>query len=91
MTKAEFVSHVAAETSLTRAAAERMVGTVFSSIADALTREEPQAIAGFGNFPVRSRAARQRRYPQTGKPVAVPASKVPWFKPAKALCDAVNE
>ena len=34
MNKAEVVSHVAAETSTIRAAAERMVGVVFSAIAD---------------------------------------------------------
>ena len=39
MNKAELVSHVAAETSTTQAAAERMVGAVLSAIADALARE----------------------------------------------------
>jgi len=91
MTKAELVSHVAAETSTTRAAAERMVGAVFTAIADALARDEPVAIAGFGKFVVRGRAARQGRNPRTGEPVAVSASKVPSFKPAKTLRDAINE
>jgi len=91
MTKAELVSHLAAETSTTKAAAERMVGSVFFAIADALAREEPVAIAGFGKFTVRARAARQGHNPRTGEPVAVPASKVPSFKLAKALRDAVNE
>ena len=91
MTKAELVSHVAAETSTAKAAAERMVGAVFSAIADALARDEPVAIAGFGKFAVRSRAAGQGRNPRTGEPIAVPASKVPSFKPTKTLRDAVNE
>ena len=91
MNKAEFVSHVVAETSTTMADAERMVGAVFSAIADALARDEPVAITGFGKFAVRGRAARQGRNPRTGESVAVPASKVPSFKPAKALRDAVNE
>ena len=90
MNKADLVSH-ATETSTTRAAAERMVGAVFSAIADALARDEPVANAGFGKFAVRSRAARQGRNPRTGEPVVVPASKVPSFKPAKAFRDAVNE
>lgn len=91
MNKAELVSHVAAETSTTRIAAERMIDAVFSTIADAHARDEPVAIAGFRKFPVHGRAARQRHNPQTGEPVAVPASKVPPFKPAKALRDAVNQ
>ena len=90
MNKAELASHVAAETSATRAAAERMVGAVFSAIGDALARDEPVAIAGFGKFAVRSRGARSGRNPQTGEPVAIAASKVPSFKAAKALRDAVN-
>ena len=57
MTKAEFVSHVAVETSATRAAANRMVGGMFSGISDALARDEAVAVAGFGKFPVRGRAA----------------------------------
>ena len=90
MNKADLVSHVAAETSTTRAAAERMVGSVFSAIADALAGDEPVAIAGFGKFALRSRPAREGRNPRTGEPIAVPASKVPAFKPAKALRDAVE-
>ena len=41
MNKAELVSHVAAETSTITAAAERMIGAVFSTIADALARDAP--------------------------------------------------
>ena len=91
MNKAELVARVVAETSTTGAAAERMIGAVFSAIADALARDEPVAIAGFGKFAVRGRAARQGRNPRTGKPVAVPASKVPSSKPAQALPDPVSE
>ena len=47
-------------------------------------------IAGFGKFVIRSRAARRGRNPQTGEPVAIVASRVPSFKAAKALRDAVN-
>ena len=90
MNKHELVSHVAAGTSVTRADAERLIGAVFSAIADALARDEPVAIAGFGKFAVRERAARQGRNPQTGEPVAIAASRTPSFKAAKALRDAVN-
>ena len=43
MHKAELVSHVASETSTTRAVAERMFRAVFSAIAHALARYEPVA------------------------------------------------
>ena len=90
MNKNDLVSHVAAETSATRATAERTVGAVFSAIGDALARDEPVAIAGFGKFDIRGRAARRGRNPKTGEPVAIAASRVPSFKAAKALRDAVN-
>ena len=91
MNKAELVSHLAAETPTTRAAAERMAGAVSSAIADALWRDEPEAVAGFGKFALRGRAARQGRNPRTGEPVAVPASNMPSFKPAKAIRVTVND
>ena len=91
MNKHELVSHVAAGTPVTKADAERLVGVVFSTIADALARGESVTIAGFGKFATRSRAARTGRNPRTGEPVAIAASRTPSFKPAKALRDAVNE
>ena len=47
-------------------------------------------LIGFGNFEVRERAARKGRNPQTGAEIEIPASKVPAFKPGKALKDAVK-
>ena len=80
MSKAHLVSDVAAKTSTIRAIAERMVGAVFSAIADALVRGEPVVIAGFGKFTVRDRrAARQGRNPRAGERVAIPATKVQSF------------
>ena len=65
MNRNESIAQLAAETSTTRAAVERMAGAVFSAIGDALARGEPAAIAGFGTFAVRSRAARRRRTPES--------------------------
>ena len=90
MNKSQLSAHVAVETSVTRATADSLVNAVFSAIAAALARDETVAIAGFGKFDVRSRAARTGRNLRTGEPVAVPASRAPSFKPAKALRDAVN-
>ena len=78
MNKNDLISHVAAETSATRTGAERMVAAVFSAIGDALARNEPVSIAGFGKFVMRNRAARAGRNPGTGEPVvAIAASRVP--------------
>jgi len=38
---------------------------------------------------VKKRAAREGRNPRTGKPLKIPAKKVPVFKAGKALKDSV--
>lgn len=42
-------------------------------------------IRGFGSFGGRMRPPRTGRNPATGDPVSVPAKRVPYFKPSKAL------
>ena len=73
MNKVEFVSHVAAETSTTRADAEVMVGADFSTIADAFAQDESVAIAGFRKFAVRGRATRQEADTTMASKVSVPS------------------
>ena len=90
MNKNELVSHVAAETSATKAGGERMVRAVFSTIGDALARDEAVAIDGFGTFFTRTRALRHGRYPRTGESLDIPASTTPAFKASKKLRDTVS-
>ena len=90
MKKSDLSSHVASQASLSKAAADNVVNTVFSAITDALAKGETVAIAGFGTFTTKSRAARQGRNPRTGESIEIPASTVPSFKAAKALRDAVD-
>jgi len=74
----------------TKVQAEQAVDTVLNSIVDTLKKGEEVSIAGLGIFSVKQRAARQARNPRTGATVAVPAMKVPKFRAAKALKDAVK-
>ncbi|GLB46887.1 transcriptional regulator [Philodulcilactobacillus myokoensis] len=88
--KAELVSDVATKTGLTKKDATAAVNTVFDSIQSKLASGEKVQLIGFGSFEVRHRAARKGRNPQTGAEIQIPASKVPAFKPGKALKDAVK-
>ena len=90
MNKSELSTHVAARVSVSRATADSVVSAVFSAIGDALARDDTVAIAGFGTFSTRNRAARQGRNPATGESIAIAASKTPAFKPGKTLRDTVN-
>ena len=88
--KAQLVNDVAAATGLTKKSAPEAVDAVFDSVQKSLAKGDKVQLIGFGNFEVRSRAARKGRNPQTGQEIEIPASKVPAFKPGKALKDAVK-
>lgn len=88
--KAQLVNDVAAATGLTKKDATAAVDAVFDSVQATLAKGEKVQLIGFGNFEVRERAARKGHNPQTGAEIQIPASKVPAFKPGKALKDAVK-
>ena len=88
--KQELVNDVATTTGLTKKDATAAVDAVFTSIEEALKNGEKVQLIGFGNFEVRTRAARKGRNPQTGEEIEIAASKIPAFKPGKALKDAIK-
>jgi DNA-binding protein HU-beta len=90
MNKTELINAVAESTDLSKKDATKAVDAVFESITSALTSGDKVQLIGFGNFEVRERAARKGRNPQTGEEIEIAASKVPAFKPGKALKDAVK-
>ncbi|MGA7156088.1 MAG: HU family DNA-binding protein [Acidobacteriaceae bacterium] len=90
MTKADLVDHVTALGDLTRRDGEVIVETLFDSIIDALKGNDKVEVRGFGSFRSRQRKPRTGRNPKTGESVAVPAKRVPYFKPSKELRDLVN-
>lgn len=90
MTKAELVNQVTDVGDLTRRDGEVIVETFFDSIVKALRADEKVEIRGFGSFRTRQRNSRTGRNPKTGDKVAVPAKRVPFFKPSKELRDLVN-
>ena len=90
MNKAELIDAVAAAADLSKASATRAVEAVLDNITAALKKDEQISLVGFGTFVVRNRAARSGRNPKTGEAIEIKASRVPGFKPGKALKDAVN-
>lgn len=74
----------------TKVQAEQVVDKVIDSIVSSLKAGNEVSIAGLGIFSVKQRAARQARNPRTGELVQVAAMKVPKFRAAKALKDAVR-
>ena len=91
MNKAELVDElVKAETVSTKAAGERAIELVISSITKALKSGDEVSIAGLGIFSAKARPARTGRNPRTGETIKIAATRTPKFRPAKALKDAVK-
>ncbi|HED13806.1 MAG TPA: HU family DNA-binding protein [Gammaproteobacteria bacterium] len=90
MNKSELVEHVANASDLSKAAAQRAVEAVFTSIAEAMSSGDSVSVVGFGTFSVSDRQARIGRNPKTGENIEIAACKVPKFKAGKSLKDTVN-
>ena len=90
MNKSELIARVAETCNITKKDAAGAVDAVLDTITESLKAGEKVQLIGFGNFEVRDRAARKGRNPQTGEEIQIAASKVPAFKPGKALKDLVQ-
>lgn len=90
MTKAELVEAVARSSGISKAAAEKAIAAVTSTITDALKKGDRVNLVGFGSFEVSTRKARTGRNPQTGKEIKISAAKVPKFRPGKVLKEAAK-
>ncbi|MCK5592457.1 MAG: HU family DNA-binding protein [Candidatus Pacebacteria bacterium] len=90
MNKQAIIEAVHEKVGGTKVSAEQAVDTVVDSIVNTLKGGEEVSIAGLGIFSVKQRAARTARNPRTGEPIQVPAMKVPKFRAAKALKEAVK-
>ncbi len=91
MNKTELIGAVAEKAEMTKKDAEKAVNAVLASIENAMSKGDKVQLVGFGTFEVRARAARTGRNPQTGKEIKIAATKVPAFKPGKALKDSVTK
>ena len=92
MIKSELVQRLAqANPHLYQRDVERIVGTIFEEISQALANGDRVELRGFGAFSVKTRPARTGRNPRTGEPVEVEAKCVPFFKTGKELRERLNK
>ncbi|WP_134726593.1 integration host factor subunit beta [Paracoccus luteus] len=92
MIRSELIQMIADENPhLIQRDVEKIVGTVFEEIIDAMARGDRVELRGFGAFSVKRRDARQGRNPRTGESVKVDEKHVPFFKTGKLLRDRLNE
>jgi len=90
MNKQELVSKIAEKAGISKKDAAAALTALTATITEELKAGEKIAIHSLGTFEVRERAARTGKNPRTGESVEIAAKKVPAFKAAKALKDAVE-
>ena len=89
MNKTELIAAVAESAGLTKKDAERIINASIDAITAALVKGEKVQLSGFGTFEAKEREARVGRNPHTKEAIQIPATRVPDFKPSKALKDIV--
>ena len=89
MNKTELIAISAEHAGLTKKDTERVLNAAIDAISLALVRGEKVQISGFGVFESKTREARVGRNPHTKQAIEIPATRVPTFKPSKALKDNV--
>jgi DNA-binding protein HU-beta len=90
MTKPELVNKIAEKTNLSKKQAAAALDALTGTITETLKAEGKVAIPSLGTFEIKERAARTGHNPRTGEKVEISAKKVPAFKAAKALKDAME-
>lgn len=90
MKKPELAAAIAEKAGVTKDKAGEIINAITDEISNAMAKNDPVTLIGFGTFTVRERSARTGKNPQTGATIQIPASKSVGFKPGKSLKDAVN-
>ncbi len=91
MQKSDLVEKIADDSGISKAAADRALNSLLSSVTSELKKGGRVSLVGFGTFSISKRAARMGRNPQTGEAIKIKASKVPKFSAGKTLKDAVKK
>ena len=89
MNKTDLIHAVSEKTGLPRKDSEAAISAALDAITAALAEGDEVRLVGFGTFEVKKREARIGRNPKTKEEIQIPATKVPSFKPGKALKDVV--
>ena len=90
MNKADLADKVHGVVGGTKTQADQVVETLIDTIIAALKKGDEVSIAGLGIFSTKMRPAITGRNPRTGESIKVPSMRVPKFRAAKGLKDAVK-
>ncbi len=91
ITRAEVTDAIVREVGVTRQESSDLLDRTLDLIGSALEREDEVKLSRFGNFVVRSKAAREGRNPKTGEEATIAARRVVTFRPSPMLKSVVDK
>ncbi len=91
MNKGELVDQIAAKANVTKKDADLILTSMLDVILETVAKGDKVTLVGFGTFEARDRQAREGRNPSTGKPIKIPATRVPAFSAGKVFREKVLE
>jgi DNA-binding protein HU-beta len=89
MNKSQLVEEIASRTKMPARDVAKVVDTFIAIVTRAVVRGEKVVLSGFGTFHRRARARRTARDIWADKPLKVPATNVPAFRPGKPFREGV--
>lgn len=85
LTKAQLSELLFEQIGLNRRESKEMIDAFFDSIGQSLILGKDVKLTGFGNFQIRTKAARPGRNPRTGEPIPIEARRVVTFHASHKL------
>jgi DNA-binding protein HU-beta len=89
MNKSQLVEEISSRTKLPVGDVAAVVDALIAIVTRAVVRGEKVVLSGFGTFQRQARARRTARDIWADKPLKVPATNVPSFKPGKPFRESV--
>ncbi|MBW2645886.1 MAG: HU family DNA-binding protein [Deltaproteobacteria bacterium] len=90
MTKADLITQMAKDASISKAAAGKALNSFTGNVTKALKKKDGKVtLVGFGTFSKVRRKARKGVNPATGKKITIKARNAVKFKTGKTLKDAI--
>ena len=83
MNKSELVEAIAQKAQVAKKDADVVLTAAVEVVMEAVSTGDKITLVGFGTFEPGEQPAREGRNPATGKPIQIPATKVPAFSTGK--------
>ena len=90
LTKAQLADLLFDQIGLNKRESKDMVDAFFDLIAQSLIAGEDVKLSGFGNFQIRTKAARPGRNPRTGEAIPIEARRVVTFHASSKLKEQIQ-